>query len=332
MPHYVTLIPGDGIGPEVANAATRVVDAVGVDVHWDRRVAGLQAIEEYGNALPKKTLESIRSNQVALKGPTTTPIGKGHRSVNVLLRQELDLFACIRPVKSIPGVRSRYSDVDLVVIRENTEGLYCGQELEISRGVVISMKVATENACLRIAREAFLYASQNHRKHVTAAHKANIIKLGDGLFLDCMQRVARDYPQVFYDETIIDALCMKLVIDPNQFDVLLLENLYGDIVSDLCAGLVGGLGLVPSANIGKNAAIFEAVHGSAPDIIGKQIANPTALIKSAALMIEHLGYWDRAQTIHRAIEKVIQKGTYLTADLGGNASTNEFTDAVIHAL
>lgn len=332
MPHHITLIPGDGIGPEVADATVKVLEATGVHIAWDKQLAGIAGVEGAGSALPQATIDSVRKNAVALKGPTTTPVGGGHVSANVGLRRKLDLYASVRPVKSMPGVPCRYDNVDLVVFRENTEGLYAGLENEVSKGVILSIKVVTENATRRIARAAFEFASQHNRKRVTAVHKANIMKLGDGFFLKITQEVAKEYPHVKYDECIIDALCMKLVRDPTEFDVLVMENLYGDIVSDLCSGLVGGLGVVAGANIGAEAAIFEAVHGSAPDIAGKGLANPAALLKSSVLMLEYVGEISSAERLGAAIDKVLSDTRYHTRDLGGNATTADFTKAVLAAL
>ncbi len=332
MPHRITLIPGDGIGPEVAEATKTVLAATGVSLVWDEQDAGLAAIEKTGDALPEATIESCRSNGVALKGPTTTPVGGGHTSANVRLRRELDLYASVRPTKTIPGVETPYKDVDLVVFRENTEGLYSGLENRVADGVVLSIKVVTAQATDRIARAAFEYAVKNGRKSVAAVHKANIMKLGDGLFLERVNRIAKEYPQIEYSEVIIDALCMRLVREPQKFDVLLMENLYGDIVSDLCSGLVGGLGVVPGANIGSEAAVFEAVHGSAPDIAGKGVANPLGLIKSAVLMLEHIGELSASERLANAINDAMVSGEALTADLGGSAKTADVADAIISRL
>ncbi|MFZ9886389.1 MAG: isocitrate/isopropylmalate dehydrogenase family protein [Myxococcota bacterium] len=332
MPHHITLIPGDGIGPEVAQATVRVLEATGVHIQWDEQPAGLVAFERCGEALPESTIASVRRNKVALKGPTSTPVGGGHVSANVRLRKGLDLYASVRPVRSVPGVKSRYDNIDLVVFRENTEGLYAGLENEVSAGVIVSIKVVTKGASLRIARSAFEFARKHGRKKVTVVHKANILKKGDGFFLSCCREVASEYPEIAFEDAIIDACCMKLVTNPQQFDVLLMENLYGDIVSDLCAGLVGGLGVVPGSNLGEQGAIFEAVHGSAPDIAGKGLANPTALMKSAVLMLEHLGELSAAERLGSAINKVIEEGIHTTRDLGGTAGTDEFTEAVIQAL
>lgn len=332
MPHRITLIPGDGIGPEIAQATCYVLQETGVHIKWAHADAGLVALEKHGQALPEQTLEAVRQSRVALKGPTTTPVGGGHTSANVQLRRSLDLFASIRPVRSSTGIPSRYQGIDLVVFRENTEGLYSGQENEVAAGVVASFKVVTEAATRRIAIAAFNYARAHGRKTVTAVHKANIMKLGDGLFLKICREVATEYSDITYDEAIIDALCMRLVSRPEQFDVLLMPNLYGDIVSDLCAGLVGGLGVVPGANIGKDIAVFEAVHGSAPDIAGKNIANPTALLRSAVLMLAHIGELSAAERLDMAIDRVLTAGNCLTSDLGGDASTTAFAEAVAGAL
>ncbi len=326
--YTVTLIPGDGIGPEVSAAAVRVLSATGIDIDWQTEVAGTSAVGEHGTALPDRVLESIRRNKVALKGPTETPVGTGHRSVNVALRKTLDLYANLRPLRTLPGVESRYEDVDVVVVRENTEDLYSGLEHVVVPGVVESLKIITERASTNIALFAFEYALAHGRKRVTAVHKANIMKLSDGLFLDCCRRVAQEYPQITYDEMIIDNACMQLVLDPTRFDTLLLENLYGDIVSDLCAGFVGGLGLAPGANIGDEEAIFEAVHGSAPDIAGKNLANPVALILSSAMMLEHLGEKEAARRVRDAVLGVLEEGKTLTRDLGGTAGTTEIAEAI----
>lgn len=332
MPHQITLIPGDGIGPEVAESAVQVLAATGVHIDWDRQLAGVAGVEACGKAMPDATVESIRKNSICLKGPTTTPVGGGHVSANVSLRRKLDLYASVRPAKSVPGVPSRYDNVDLVVFRENTEGLYAGLENEVTKGVILSIKVVTEVATRRIARAAFEYASTRGRKRVTAVHKANIMKLGDGFFLQVVQEVAKEYPHIKYDEGIIDSMCMRLVKDPTEFDVMVMENLYGDIISDLCAGLVGGLGVVGGANIGKEAAIFEAVHGAAPDIAGKGLANPAAILKSAVMMLEYMGELSSSERLGAAIDSVLSSGKARTRDLGGNATTAEFTKAVIAAL
>ncbi|HEX6737292.1 MAG TPA: isocitrate dehydrogenase (NAD(+)) [Vicinamibacteria bacterium] len=332
QPYHVTLIPGDGIGPEVTAAAVRVLSATGLDFHWETEIAGAGAIPEHGTALPQRVLDAIRKNKVALKGPTETPVGKGHRSVNVELRKTLDLYANLRPVATLPGVKSRYSGVDLIVVRENTEDLYSGLEHVVVPGVVESLKIITEKASTRIARFAFDYARRNQRKRVTAVHKANIMKLSDGLFLDCCRAVAKEYPEVTYDEMIVDNTCMQLVLDPTRFDMLLLENLYGDIVSDLCAGFIGGLGMAPGANIGELGAVFEAVHGSAPDIAGKNLANPMALILSGAMMLDHLGEPQAADRVRAAVNAVLSEGQKLTRDLGGTAGTTEIAEAIAARL
>ena len=330
--HRVTLLSGDGIGPEVAGATRQVLEAAGVRIEWHELEGGAAAVEQYGSQLPEHVLQSIRDDRVALKGPLTTPIGSGFASANVLLRKKLDLYACLRPVQSLPGVKSRYGDVDLVVVRENTEGLYSGLEHEVVPGVVESLKIITERACRRISEFAFDYARRYGRRCITAVHKANIMKMSDGLFLRCSREVAERYPDIAYNEMIIDAACMRLVLDPHRFDILLCENLYGDIISDLTAGLVGGLGVVPGANLGEHCAVFEAVHGSAPDIAGKGIANPTAMILSACLMLAHLGEHDAATRIRAAVIHVLQEGVHITGDVGGTAGTAEFTEAVIAAL
>ena len=328
----VTLIPGDGIGPEVSEAAVRVVEASGVALAWERVEAGAEVIAKFGTPLPDQVLNSVRRNGVALKGPITTPVGEGFRSANVLLRQALDLYASVRPVRNLPGVESRYQDVDLVVVRENTEGLYSGLEHRVAPGIVESLKIVTERASLRIAEHAFLVAKRDGRRLVTAVHKANIMKLSDGLFLECARRVARNHPDVAYDEIIIDNCAMQLVRDPTRFDILLLENLYGDILSDLCAGLVGGLGVVPGINVGEDCAVFEAVHGSAPDIAGKRVANPVALILSAAAMLRYLGETDAAANVERAVEATLIEPANRTRDLGGSADLDAITDAIVGNL
>jgi isocitrate dehydrogenase (NAD+) len=332
LKHKITLIPGDGIGPEVAAATVSVVEATGVDIEWEEYLAGAGAVEKFGDPLPKEILESIRRNRVALKGPVTTPVGKGFTSVNVRLRQALDLYANLRPVRNLPGVEGKFNDVDLIVVRENTEDLYSGLEHVVVPGVVESLKIITERASTNIARFAFEYARREGRKKVTAVHKANIMKLSDGLFLECFYRVAKEYPEITADEKIVDNMCMQLVMNPHQFDVLLLENLYGDIISDLGAGLVGGLGVVPGGNIGENAAVFESVHGSAPDIAGKNVANPVALMLTSIMMLRHLGESEAANKMSNAIDKVLLEKKVRTRDLGGSASTSEFADAVIRSL
>jgi isocitrate dehydrogenase (NAD+) len=326
------LIPGDGIGPEVTTAVVRVLDAAGVKIDWDRQDAGVIAFKKSGQTLPAELLDSIKRNKVALKGPCTTPIGEGFTSVNVGLRKALDLFANLRPVSNLPGVQSRFANVDLVIVRENTEDLYAGLEHLIIPGVVESLKIITAAASTRIAEFAFQHAVRESRRKVTAIHKANIMKLSDGLFLESVRTVARKYPQVEYDEKIVDAACMHLVMRPEQYDVLVLPNLYGDIVSDLCAGLVGGLGVVPGANLGADCAVFEAVHGSAPDIADQNLANPTALLLSAIMMLRHIGELDAATRVKAALDTVLSAGAVRTRDLGGSASTTEFTTALCQAL
>ena len=330
--HTITLIPGDGIGPEVTAAVVAVVEASGVRVTWERHDAGVLAVQKHGTPLPAELIESIRRNKVALKGPVTTPVGEGFSSVNVGLRKALDLYANLRPVSNLPHVRSRFENVDLVIVRENTEDLYSGLEHEVVPGVVESLKIITERASTRIAQFAFDYAKRMGRRRVTAIHKANIMKMGDGLFIRCARKVAAAYPAITYDEQIVDAACMNLVIKPEKFDVLLLPNLYGDIVSDLCAGLVGGLGTVGAANLGDGTAVFEAVHGSAPDIAGKNLANPIALLRSALLMLDHLRESPAARRIEAALVAVLAAPERTTADLGGKSSTSEFTHAIVQAL
>lgn len=333
MTHTITLIPGDGIGPEVAEAAVQVVDATGVRVEWERMEAGTEVMTKYGTPVPDEVINSIVKNQVALKGPISTPIGGGFASANVSLRKRLNLYANVRPAKTLPGGHSRYENVDLIVIRENSEDLYSGLEHIVIPGVVESLKIITETACLRIGRYAFRYAKDNGRKRVTAVHKANIMKLADGLFLECLRRAHREYPEIEYDEMIVDNTCMQMVMRPERFDVMVMENLYGDILSDLASGLIGGLGLTASANIGENGiAMFEAVHGSAPDIAGRNLANPIALILSAALMMKHLGENESAYRIEHAVHTVLRESKVMTGDLGGTASTTEMTAAIIAAL
>ena len=332
MTHTITLVEGDGIGPEVSAAVVSVLHAAGVSIDWDRQDAGAGAIERTGSSLPTELLDSIRRNKVALKGPVTTPVGTGFTSVNVGLRKALDLYANLRPVWNVPGVRSRFEGIDLVIVRENTEDLYAGLEHVVVPGVVESLKIITERASTRIARFAFEYAERHGRKTVAAIHKANIMKLGDGLFLESVRAVAAQFPSIAYDERIVDAACMHLVMTPEKFDVLVMPNLYGDIVSDLCAGLVGGLGLVGAANLGPEIGVFEAVHGSAPDIAGRQIANPTALLLSAVMMLRHIGEASAAHRIMSALGRVLMEGAVRTRDLGGSASTQEFAGAVSRAL
>src|SRR5687768_9764883 len=332
MTHRLTLIPGDGIGPEVTRAVLRVLDAVGLKVEWEEFSAGAAALQEHGTTLPLPLLESIKKNKVGLKGPITTPIGEGFTSVNVGLRKALDLYANLRPVSNLPSVPSRFQNVDLVIVRENTEDLYAGLEHIVVPGVVESLKIITKEASTNIARFAFEYARRHTRKRVTAVHKANIMKLSDGLFLECARTVAREYPEIQYDELIVDAACMHLVMHPEHLDVLLLPNLYGDIVSDLCAGLVGGLGVVPAANLGENGVgVFEAVHGTAPDIAGQDKANPTALLLSAVLMLQHVNEDTIADAILTDLKKTLASG-HVTPDLGGTASTTSFADAICREL
>jgi isocitrate dehydrogenase (NAD+) len=332
MAHRITLIPGDGIGPEVASAVVRIIEAAGVEIEWEEHIAGQQALDKFGVTLPDELLNSIKKNKVGLKGPITTPVGKGFTSVNVGLRKALDLYANLRPVRALPNVPCRNPTLDLVVVRENTESLYSGLEHEIIPGVVESLKIITEKASTRIAHFAFDYALSENRKKITAVHKANIMKLSDGLFLRCFHTVAKDHPEIQAIDMIVDNASMQLVMRPEQFDVLLCENLYGDIVSDLCAGLIGGLGLVPGANIGEKGAVFEAVHGSAPDIAGKGIANPTALLQSAILMLRHIEERAAADATEKAMLKVFEEGKVRTRDIGGDATTDQFADAIISNL
>jgi isocitrate dehydrogenase (NAD+) len=329
--HQITLIPGDGIGPEVADATVRAVEATGVAIEWERVNAGLNALAEYGSLLPDEVFASLEFTRVGLKGPTATPIAGGHQSINVALRKKLSLYTNFRPVRMLPGLKTRFHDVpiNLCIFRENTEDLYAGLEHEVVPGVVESLKIITRNASMRIARAAFEYAKRESRCKVTAIHKANIMKLSDGLFLQCCREVAANFPAIEYHELIVDNACMQLVMRPETFDLLVLPNLYGDIISDLAAGLVGGLGIVPGANLGDKHAIFEAVHGTAPDIAGKGLANPTALIQSAVLMLAHLGEREASARLQNALERVYGEGQHLTGDVGGKASTGEFTDAVI---
>jgi isocitrate dehydrogenase (NAD+) len=330
--HTITLIPGDGIGPEVSDAVVRILEATGVRFDWERYDAGAGAYEKHGEYIPKELYRSIERNRVALKGPVTTPVGGGFASINVTLRKKFELFANFRPIKNLPGLETRYPGVDLLIIRENTEGLYVGLEHEVVPGVIESLKVITEKGSTRIAKWAFDYAQKHGRKKIHAIHKANIMKLSDGMFLRCAREVSKGYPEVVYAEHIIDNTCMQLVMNPYQYDTLLLENLYGDIVSDLCAAFVGGLGLVPGANLGAEAAIFEAVHGSAPDIAGKDIANPTALLQSAVLMLRHIDESAAADKVQTALEKTYAAKKSLTRDVGGNSGTRAFADAVIESM
>ena len=330
--HLVTLIPGDGIGPEITRAVTAVLAAAQAPVEWEEQTAGAAVLETEGAVLPQRVLDSIAKNKVALKGPITTPIGKGFRSVNVALRKALDLYACVRPAKTLPGVKSRYTNVDLVIVRENTEDLYAGIERKVDDDTAESIKRITRGASERIARYAFDYAVQNRRRKVTAVSKANICKFSDGLFLEAVRTVAKQYPQIAYEEVLVDNLCMQLVINPEVYDVLVLPNLYGDIVSDLAAGLTGGLGVAPGANIGTRAAVFEAVHGSSPALAGQNKANPTALLLSACLMLRHLGEAACAERVESALLSVLREGKTLTFDLGGTATTDDFAQAIIRQL
>jgi isocitrate dehydrogenase (NAD+) len=334
VPHYCTLIPGDGIGPEVAEATVRAVEATGVDICWRRAELNTSIILEAGKTLPQYLLDSLHETKVGLKGPVTTPVAGGFQSVNVALRKALDLFANVRPVKTLRGIKTRFNDVqiDMVIFRENTEDLYSGLEHEIVKDVVTSLKVITRTASIRIARYAFEYARRNGRKTIAAIHKANIMKLSDGLFIRCCREVSQDFPEIAYKELIVDNASLQLVIRPEAFDILLLPNLYGDIVSDLAAGLVGGLGIVPGANMGERHAVFEAVHGSAPDIAGQGKANPTALMLSAAMMLNHLQESGAAHTLRQAIETVYREGRHLTGDVGGDSTTAGFTDAVLRTM
>ncbi|TCO68992.1 isocitrate/isopropylmalate dehydrogenase family protein [Marinisporobacter balticus] len=327
--YNITLIPGDGIGPEVVSAAKKIVEATGLNVNWDIVNAGADVYKKTGVLVPDEVYESIEKNKIALKGPITTPIGSGFRSINVMLRKKYNLFSNIRPVKTIPGTDSPFKNIDLIIFRENTEGLYSGIEKKHSENVAEATKIVTSAASLNIINEAFAYARKNNKKKVTVVHKANIMKLTDGLFLDCAREVSKNYPEILLDEVIVDNMCMQLVMNPSQFEVIVTTNLYGDILSDLCAGLVGGLGLVPGANIGENMAIFEAVHGSAPDIAGKNVANPTAIILSAAMMLNYLGEKEKSNLIIDAVIEVIGEGKFLTKDLGGIAHTADITNAII---
>jgi isocitrate dehydrogenase (NAD+) len=332
MAYKITLIPGDGIGPEVTRAAVRILEATGLKFEWESFQAGAEAFEKYHEYIPKELTESIERTRVGLKGPVTTPIGGGFPSINVALRKQFELYANFRPIRNLPHIPTRYPDVDLIIVRENTESLYSGIEHEVVPGVVESIKVITAKASTRIARFAFEYARKNKRKKIHAIHKANIMKLSDGLFLRCCRAVAKEFPEITYGEHIVDNTCMQLVMNPYQYDTLVMENLYGDIISDLCAAFVGGLGLVPSANLGESCAIFEAVHGSAPDIAGKDVANPTAVIRCSLLMLRHLGKHDAANRIRQALEKIYRTRDKLTRDVGGKAGTSEFADSVIEVM
>ena len=334
--HTITLIPGDGIGPEVTNAVVRIIEgaaaATGASFQWESYAVGAEAFERYKEYIPRELYQSIERNRVALKGPVTTPIGGGFASINVTLRKQFELYANFRPIRNLPGTQTRYPGVDLVIVRENTEDLYVGLEHEVVPGVVESLKIVTEKASTRIAKFAFEYARKHDRKKIHAIHKANIMKMSDGLFLRCVREVAKNFPEITYGEHIVDNTCMQLVMNPYQYDMLVLPNLYGDIVSDLCAAFVGGLGLVPSANLGEACAIFEAVHGSAPDIAGQDKANPTALLQSAILMLHHIEEVDAANRIQAAMDKVYAEKATLTRDVGGTAGTQAFANAVLAAL
>jgi isocitrate dehydrogenase (NAD+) len=332
MKHKITLIPGDGIGPEVTKPTLAIIKAAGVKIDWETHLAGAEALKKHGSTIPKSLMDSFEKNRVALKGPVTTPVGEGFTSVNVALRQTFSLYANLRPIKNLPGVKARYQGIDLIVVRENTEGLYSGIEHEVIPGVVESLKIMTEKACTKISKFAFDFARRNGRKKVAAVHKANIMKMSDGLFLDCARKVAASYKTIGFSDVIVDNACLQLVINPWQFDVLLMENLYGDILSDLAAGLVGGLGVVPGANLGDKHALFEAVHGSAPDIKGKNIANPSAMIQAAIMMLRHLSEKAAANRISLALERVLMRGEVLTPDLGGTASTKKFGEAIIREI
>jgi isocitrate dehydrogenase (NAD+) len=330
--HKVTLIPGDGIGPEVMKATLRILEATGLKFEWETFAVGAEAYEKSGEYIPKELIESLERTKVGLKGPVTTPVGGGFPSINVALRKKFELYANFRPIRNLPHIETRYPDVDLIIVRENTESLYSGLEHEVVPGVIESLKIITEKASTRIARFAFEYARKHDRKKVHAIHKANIMKLSDGLFLKCCRNVAKEFGEITYAEHIVDNTCMQLVLNPYQYDVLVMENLYGDIISDLCAAFVGGLGFVPSANLGDHCAVFEAVHGSAPDIAGKNIANPTALLRSALLMVRHLGEHAASTQIRNALERVYRHPEKLTRDIGGKAGTSEFADAVIEEM
>lgn len=332
MKHTLTLIPGDGIGPEVTKPTLEIIKAAGVTIAWETHLAGADALKKHKTTIPKELMDSFNKNKIALKGPVTTPVGEGFASVNVELRQSFDLYANLRPIRNLPGVKARYQNVDLIVVRENTEGLYSGIEHEVVPGVMESLKIITEKASTRIARFAFEFARTHGRKKIAAIHKANIMKLTDGLFLDCARNMATNYTDIAFSDLIVDNACLQLVLDPLKLDVLLLENLYGDIVSDLAAGLVGGLGVVAGANLGDSHALFETVHGSAPDIKGKGIANPTAMISAAIMMLNHISEPAAAKRISVALERVLQRGDCLTPDLGGSATTKKFAEAIIKEM
>lgn len=327
--YNITLIPGDGIGPEISESMKQVIEATGIEINWETVNAGLSVYEEKGELIPDEVFKAIEKNKIAIKGPITTPIGKGFRSINVYLRKKYDLYSNVREVKTFEGLQTRFENIDMIIFRENTEGLYIGKEEMIDDDTAEAAKVITRKGSLRIVKAAFDYAKQNNKKKVTVAHKANILKLADGLFLNCAREVAADYPEIELEEVIIDNMCMQMVINPTQFEIIVTTNLYGDILSDLAAGLIGGLGMAPGANIGEDIAIFEAVHGSAPDIAGKNLANPTALILSAIGMLRHLEENEKAQVVLDAVSAVLKEGKSLTRDLGGVSSTKELTDAYI---
>ena len=330
--YTITLIPGDGIGPEVVKATQKIIEAAGVPIQWDVQEAGLEVYQKEGNPLPPRVLNSIKNNKVALKGPTTTPIGEGFRSINVMIRQELDLFANVRPIKNYPGIPSKYQDIDMIIIRENTEDLYAGIEHMVGEDAAESIKIFTRRGCQRIIRHAFEFARKANRKKVTCVHKANIMKCTDGMFLMIARDISKEYKEIEFEDMIVDTMCMKLVQYPENYDVLVLPNLYGDIISDLCAGLIGGLGVAPGANFGNEMAVFEAVHGSAPDIAGLNIANPTAIILSGVHMLNHIGEVNAASCIEKALSKVLQEGKFLTQDIGGKARTTDFINHIISLL
>ncbi|MDN5303931.1 MAG: isocitrate dehydrogenase [Fusobacteriaceae bacterium] len=330
--YNVTLIPGDGIGPEIAAVTKKIIDATKAEINWEEVNAGIDVYEKTGELVPNNVFESIEKNKIALKGPITTPVGKGFRSINVQLRKKYDLYSNVREVKSFEGIKSRYENIDMVIFRENTEGLYIGKENKVDEETMEAIKVITKKGSTRIVKAAFEYAKKNNKKVVTVAHKANILKFADGLFLNCAREVAKDYPEIELREVIIDNMCMQMVINPNQFEVIVTMNLYGDILSDLAAGLIGGLGMAPGANIGEDIAIFEAVHGSAPDIAGKNLANPTALLLSGISMLRYLGENEKADIILTALKETFKEGKVLTKDLGGNATTTEFGDYLVEKI
>ncbi|MBB6215707.1 isocitrate dehydrogenase (NAD+) [Anaerosolibacter carboniphilus] len=330
--YHITLIPGDGIGPEVAEATKAVIEASGAKIQWETVNAGLDVLETTGTLVPDGVFDSLEKTRIALKGPITTPIGSGFRSINVMLRKKYDLFSNTRPVKTIPGIDVPFQNVDLIIFRENTEDLYIGEERMLHDNAAEGIKRITKEGSFRIIKAAFNYANQNNKSKVTVVHKANIMKLTDGLFLQCAREVAKDYPHIQLQEVIVDNMCMQLVMNPSQFQVIVTTNLYGDILSDLCAGLVGGLGIVPGANIGENMAIFEAVHGSAPDIAGKNLANPIAMILTGAMMLNYLGESIKSRSIYQAVEATVIQGKFITKDLGGSASTKDMTNAIIENI